>query len=75
MGIGDVGNMVLRDRKNLAEHGMLTIVIARDKQEKSIVCSPDIVSRGFVYVREAENLMEEAKSIVYDALQRCIDKS
>ncbi|MDO5516346.1 MAG: ribonuclease J [Clostridium sp.] len=71
MGIGDVGNMVLRDRKNLAEHGMLTIVVAIDKQEKSIVCGPDIVSRGFVYVRDSEELMNEIRSIVRYCVETC----
>ena len=75
MGIGDVGNMVLRDRKNLAEHGMLTIVVAIDKQEKSIVCGPDIVSRGFVYVRDSEELMNEIRDIVRRCVQTCFDNN
>lgn len=75
MGIGDVGNMVLRDRKNLAEHGMLTIVVVIDKQEKSIVCGPDIVSRGFVYVRDSEELMNEIREIVRKCVQTCFDNN
>lgn len=75
MGIGDVGNMVLRDRKNLAEHGMLTIVVAIDKQEKSIVCGPDIVSRGFVYVRDSEELMNKIRDIVRGCVQICFDNN
>ena len=75
MGIGDVGNMVLRDRKNLAEHGMLTIVIAIDKQEKSIVCGPDIVSRGFVYVRDSEELMNEIREIVRYCVETCFQNN
>lgn len=75
MGIGDVGNMVLRDRKNLAEHGMLTIVVAIDKQEKSIVCGPDIVSRGFVYVRDSEELMNEIRSIVRYCVETCFQNN
>ena len=75
LGVGDVGNIVLRDRQHLSENGLLIVVVTFEKHTNQILAGPDIVSRGFVYVREAENLMEEAKSIVYDALQRCIDNN
>jgi len=75
MGIGDVGNMVLRDRKNLAEHGMLTIVVVIDKQGKNIVCGPDIVSRGFVYVRDSEELMNEIREIVRYCVETCFQNN
>lgn len=75
LGVGDVGNIVLRDRQHLSENGLLIVVVTFEKHTNQILAGPDIVSRGFVYVREAENLMEEAKAIVYDALQRCIDNN
>jgi len=75
LGVGDVGNIVLRDRQHLSENGLLIVVVTFEKHTNQILAGPDIVSRGFVYVREAEDLMEEAKSIVYDALQRCIDNN
>ena len=75
LGVGDVGNIVLRDRQHLSENGLLIVVVTFEKYTNQILAGPDIVSRGFVYVREAENLMDEAKSIVYDALQRCIDNN
>ena len=75
MGIGDVGNLVLRDRKNLAEHGMITVVVAIDKQEKSIVCGPDIISRGFVYVRDSEALMKDIKDIVRESVYNCLENN
>ena len=64
MGVGDVGNMVLRDRKNLAENGIITVVVAIDRRNKIITSGPDIVSRGFVYVRNSEELIDEVRSIV-----------
>ena len=75
LGVGDVGNIVLRDRQHLSENGLLIVVVTFEKHTNQILAGPDIVSRGFVYVREAENLMEEAKAIVYDALQSCIDNN
>lgn len=75
MGIGDVGNMVLRDRKNLAEHGMITVVVAIDRQGKSIVCGPDIISRGFVYVRDSEALMKDIKDIVRESVYNCLENN
>ena len=67
-GVGDVGNIVLRDRRHLAQDGLIVVVATVDPDEKLLISGPDIVSRGFVYVREAEELMEEARQIVTDAL-------
>lgn len=67
-GVGDVGNIVLRDRRHLAQDGLIVVVATVDTDERTIVSGPDIVSRGFVYVREAEEMMEEARQISYEAL-------
>lgn len=67
-GVGDVGNIVLRDRRHLAQDGLIVVVATVDTDQREILSGPDIVSRGFVYVREAEELMEEARQIAYDAL-------
>lgn len=72
MGVGDVGNLVLRDRKNLAEHGMLIIVIGLDHDGENIVCGPDIISRGFVYVRDSEELMNQIKVMVKEVVEECL---
>ena len=71
LGVGDVGNIVLRDRRQLSQDGILIVVITMDKQKGCVVAGPDIVSRGFVYVRESEHLMEEAKDKVKQALEKC----
>lgn len=71
LGVGDVGNIVLRDRRQLSQEGILIVVITMDKQSGCIVAGPDIVSRGFVYVRESEQLMDEAKSKVRQTLDKC----
>ncbi|MHB8184203.1 MAG: ribonuclease J, partial [Candidatus Desulforudaceae bacterium] len=71
LGIGDVGNIVLRDRKQLAQEGILIVVMTIDPDECTIVAGPDIVSRGFVYVRESEELMDEARTRVAATLDRC----
>jgi ribonuclease J len=71
LGVGDVGNIVLRDRRQLSQDGILIVVITLDKQRGCVVAGPDIVSRGFVYVRESEHLMEEARDKVKQALERC----
>ena len=70
-GVGDVGTSVLRDRKHLAEDGILIIVAAIDFYTNTIVSGPDITSRGFVYVKEAEALMEKLRTISQMALDRC----
>ncbi len=72
LGVGDVGNIVLRDRQHLAEDGILIVVLTIEKGTNCLLAGPDIVSRGFVYVRESEGLMEEAKEILYEALDKCL---
>lgn len=71
LGVGDVGNIVLRDRKHLSEDGLIVVVVTISKQEGYVISGPDIVSRGFVYVRESEDLMEEARTVVRDVLAEC----
>ena len=71
LGVGDVGNIVLRDRKHLSQDGILTVVVTLSKENNSVIAGPDIISRGFVYVRESEGLMDEAKEIVKNALREC----
>ena len=73
-GVGDVGNIVLRDRKHLSQDGLIVVVASVDLHAGLLLSGPDIVSRGFVYVREAEELMEEARQIAADAINRCLDK-
>ena len=74
LGVGDVGNIVLRDRKHLSQDGILTVVVTLSKESKTIVAGPDVISRGFVYVRESEGLMDEAKDIVRNILLDCEEK-
>lgn len=74
LGVGDVGNIVLRDRQNLAQNGIIIVVLTLEKHSNQLLAGPDIVSRGFVYVRESEDLLEEAHTIVYDAVQDCLDR-
>ena len=74
LGVGDVGNIVLRDRQNLAENGIVIIVLTLERYSCNVIAGPDIVTRGFVYVREAENLLTEAKEIVVEAVERCAEK-
>lgn len=74
LGVGDVGNIVLRDRQNLAQNGIIIVVLTLEKYSNQLLAGPDIVSRGFVYVRESEDLLDEAKRIVDDAVQNCLDK-
>ncbi len=71
-GVGDVGNVVLRDRKVLAQDGIIVVVVTIDKQTGKVIAGPDIVSRGFVYVRESETLMNEAEAEVGDCISRCM---
>jgi ribonuclease J len=75
LGVGDVGNIVLRDRQHLAEDGILIVVVALDCENNIVVSGPDIVSRGFVYVRESDALLDEAKSIVSDVLDACASRN
>lgn len=74
LGVGDVGNIVLRDRQHLAEDGILIVVMALDRVDGYLVSGPDIVSRGFVYVRESDELMDEARQLVNDTLEELLDK-
>ena len=73
LGVGDVGNIVLRDRQHLAEDGILIVVLTLEKFSNQVLAGPDIVSRGFVYVRESEGLMDEARHIVEETLEDCLD--
>lgn len=74
LGVGDVGNIVLRDRQRLSEDGIIVVVLILDRQAKLLLSGPDIVSRGFVYVRESEDLLDEARVIVEDALDDCLNR-
>ena len=72
LGVGDVGNIVLRDRQHLAEDGILIVVMTLEKKTNRLLAGPDIVSRGFVYVRESEGLMEDARHVLNDAIDKCL---
>ncbi len=74
LGVGDVGSIVLRDRKHLAEDGLIVVVCSIEAATGHVVAGPDIVSRGFVYVRESEELMVEARKVVYKALEECASR-
>ncbi len=74
LGVGDVGNIVLRDRQNLAQNGIIVVVLTLEKHSNQLLSGPDIVSRGFVYVRESEDLLEEAHNVVADAVADCLDR-
>jgi len=74
LGVGDVGSIVLRDRKHLSQDGLIVIVITTERETGNLIAGPDIISRGFVYVRESEDLMEEARLVTRNALLKCDDK-
>ncbi|WP_026882249.1 ribonuclease J [Clostridium akagii] len=74
LGIGDVGNMVLRDRKHLSEDGIITVVVTLSKDSISVLSGPDIITRGFVYERESKDLLGEARDVVKVELEKCLDK-
>lgn len=74
IGVGDVGNIVLRDRKHLAEDGILTVVATIEKESYSVIAGPDIVTRGFIYVKESEDLLNEAREVVRAELEKCLDR-
>ena len=71
LGVGDVGNIVLRDRQHLSQDGLIIIVVAIDSNTGEVVSGPDVISRGFVYVRESENLMDEVKRVVREEIAKC----
>lgn len=71
LGVGDVGNVVLRDRKHLAQDGLIVLVVTLNSEDGTIIAGPDLVSRGFVYVREAEALLEEMRQLALDIIERC----
>ncbi len=71
LGVGDVGSIVLRDRKHLADDGIIVVAVSIDSNSREVVSGPDIVSRGFVYVKESEDLMNEINDLVCDILERC----
>ena len=75
LGVGDVGNIVLRDRQHLSEDGIMVVVLTLEKRTNQLLAGPDIVSRGFVYVRESEDLMGEAREVVEEALDGCLSKN
>ena len=75
LGVGDVGNIVLRDRQHLSQNGLFIVVVTLDRYNNMLLAGPDIVSRGFVYVRENEQLMEAAKNVVRDTLEHCSAKN
>ena len=74
LGVGDVGSIVLRDRKHLSQDGLIVIVITTERETGNLIAGPDIISRGFVYVRESEELMEEARLVIRNALLKCENK-
>lgn len=71
LGVGDVGNIVLRDRQHLSQDGLIIIVMTMDSATGEIVAGPDVISRGFVYVRESENLMENVKAVIRNEIEKC----
>lgn len=75
LGVGDVGNIVLRDRQKLSQDGLMTVVITVSKSTREVLAGPDIVSRGFVYVRESGDMMGEAREVVVKALEQCKRKN
>nr|WP_253288301.1 ribonuclease J [Blautia sp. MSJ-19] len=75
LGVGDVGNIVLRDRQHLSEDGIMIVVMTLERHSNVVLAGPDIVSRGFVYVRESEDLMEDAKEVVENALDSCLERN
>ena len=75
LGVGDVGNIVLRDRQKLAEDGIIIVVLTLDSASGTVLAGPDIVSRGFVYVRDSEDLMESARSVLTETMENLEEKN
>jgi ribonuclease J len=75
LGVGDVGNIVLRDRKHLSEDGLIIVVVAISSTTGEVVNGPDLISRGFVYVRESEALMDGARHVIDEELKKCFEKN
>ena len=73
-GVGDVGSVVLRDRKHLAQDGMIVVCVNLSSQDGSVITGPDIITRGFIYVKESEELMEELREVAMEAIDRCARK-
>ena len=70
-GVGDVGSVVLRDRKHLAQDGMIVVCVNLSSQDGAVISGPDIITRGFIYVKESENLMDELREVALEAIDRC----
>ena len=70
-GVGDVGSVVLRDRKHLAQDGMIVVCLNLSSQDGAVISGPDIITRGFVYVKESEELMESLREVAMEAIERC----
>ena len=74
LGVGDVGNIVLRDRQHLSQDGLIVIVLTMDSNTGEVIAGPEIISRGFVYVRESENLMDDVKSVARNEIRKCEER-
>ena len=74
LGVGDVGNVVLRDRQHLAEDGIMIVVVALDCMTGQVASGPDLVSRGFVYVKESDELMDEARELMVKVMESCVSR-
>ena len=72
LGIGDVGNIVIRDRQNLSQNGIIVVAVTLERYSGNLMAGPDLISRGFVYVRESEDLMEEARRTVQNVVDDCL---
>ncbi|MBQ7345270.1 MAG: ribonuclease J, partial [Oscillospiraceae bacterium] len=73
-GVGDVGSVVLRDRKHLAQDGMIVVCVNLSSQDGSVISGPDIITRGFIYVKESEELMDDLRTVAMEAIDRCGNK-